>query len=475
MAELQIAENQQVDEIFAELKAGVPYMLSTGATERISLLKKLLRSIIANRYSMQQALLADYGRSPEETDLADTWVIIKELKFAIRHLRGWMRPKNVPTPLPFVGSSSSIKYQGKGVVLILSPWNFPFNLSFSPLISAIAAGNTVLIKPSEHTPNSAALIEKIVAEVFPKNLVRVLQGGVLLSQKLLKLPFNHIFFTGSPTIGMVVMKAAAENLASVTLELGGKSPTIVHRDVNLKQTAKQVAYSKFSNSGQVCIATDYLFVHKSIAPDFINALNAAIQTIYPNLSAHENADYARIVNQNHALRIDKLRTDAQRKGAQLIHASAANNPSERFIAPTLLADISAEMDISETEIFGPILPIKTYENIEDVLLILQDEAPPLALHIFTKNKKLAQNIIDNTRSGAVLVNETFIHHFNSHLPFGGVNKSGIGKSHGYFGFLEFSNQKAVVKHHLPWQPSSLLHPPYTNFSKWLVNLLLRWF
>ena len=463
----------EIGQKFEALKQHAPEMGRTSAAYRIKLLKKLLQAMLRYRNEITQALKDDYNRSPVETELADTWVVVKELKFAIRHLDQWLKPRHVPTPLPFVGTSSYIHHEAKGVVLIISPWNFPFNLSFAPLVSAIAGGNTVLIKPSEYTPKSAKLITRIVAETFPNNVVDVANGGVEAADELLKLPFNHIFFTGSPRVGKIVMKAAAEHLASVTLELGGKSPTIIDESVDIKSTAKHVVYSKFSNKGQVCIATDYVYVHESIASEFLKAAKSAINEIFPRNKDGKD-DYPRIVNTRQTARLRVMVDDAINKGATAETALKIDE-DERYIAPLMLSGISDDMQIAQEEIFGPLLPIKTFTSVEELAARINAGSKPLAMHIFTRKKARADYLIAHTQAGAVLVNETFIHHFNSYLPFGGVNNSGLGKSHGYHGFLEFVNPKAVVRHWLPWRPSSLLHPPYTKFTRFLVDVLLKYF
>jgi len=469
-------ENQNQTELttrFSALQANAPHMAQTTASERRAMLKKLLAVVLAHRVDIQTAMNADYGRHAIETDLAETWLVVKEIKFAMRHLAHWMRPKRVPTSVAFFGARAQINFEAKGVALIISPWNFPFNLSLSPLVSAIAAGTTVLIKPSVFTPHSSALIKAIVDEALPPNVAFVAEGGLAFSKTLLTLPFNHIFFTGSPAVGSVVMKAAADNLASVTLELGGKSPSVVDAGVNVAKVARQIVFSKFTNSGQVCIATDFVLVHEKIKNQFLAEVNVAVASMYPKGTASQKPEYARVVDKRHALRIKSLIEDAVEKGAQLSTALDADF-EERYISPIVLTNVHDEMNVMRDEIFGPILPIKTFTNHEEVLADLQKGDKPLALHVFTTNQKFAENVVNRVSAGAVVVNESFIHHFNSHLPFGGINHSGMGKSHGHFGFLEFSNQKAVVVQWLPWHISALLRPPYGKLSKALSNFLIKY-
>jgi aldehyde dehydrogenase (NAD+) len=366
-------ENQKQTEIasrFNALQANAAHMAQTTASQRRAMLKKLLEVVLTHRVDIQTAMHADYGRHAIETDLAETWVVVKEIKFAMRHLAHWMRPKRVPTSVAFFGARAQINYEAKGVALIISPWNFPFNLSLSPLVSAIAAGNTVLIKPSEFTPHSSALIKAIVDEALPPNVAFVAEGGLELSKTLISLPFNHIFFTGSPVVGTVVMKAAADNLASVTLELGGKSPSVVDAGVNVAKVAKQIVFSKFTNSGQVCIATDFVLVHEKIKDQFLAEVNLAIASMYPNGTANQNPEFARVVDKRHALRIKSLVIDAVEKGAQLSTALQADF-EERYISPIVLTHVHDEMNVMQNEIFGPILPIKTFANHEAALAQLQ--------------------------------------------------------------------------------------------------------
>lgn len=464
----------EIQQKFELLRQGAPKMAQTTAKQRKAMLRKLLNAVYGRRTQIQQALYADYDRSPIETDAADTWVVVKEIKFALKNIDRWMAAKHVPTPVAFLGASSHIQYEAKGVVLIISPWNFPFNLTLSPLVSAIAAGNTVMVKPSEYTLNSSHLVREIIEEVFPPVVVNISEGSVETAKELLRLPFNHIFFTGSPGVGKKVMKAAADNLASVTLELGGKSPAVVDETVNLKKTAKMLAQSKFYNKGQICIATDYVFVHQSVAEQFEQAIIEALKELYPQDEFHKNRDYARLVDVRHVDRISDMVQDAENKGAKLLTPMEVNK-EHRFISPVVVANVTSDMRIDQEEIFGPIMPIKTFEKIDEVVQAINAGEKPLAMYIFSKNKRLQKKLLYETSAGATVINEVSVHHFNSHLPFGGVNNSGIGKSHGYFGFLEFTNQKAVVSQWSPFNISALLQPPYTKFTKWLVDKLVRFF
>lgn len=463
-----------IKKVFAELKANEQSVRNSSAKERLSWLKKLKAEILLREREIKAAIYADYERSPVETELAEIWVIIKEINFAMRHLPGWMRPKRVPTPITFLGSSSAIYYEAKGTSLIISPWNFPFNLSFAPLVSAIAAGNPVVLKPSEKTPHSAQLIEKIVTAVFPSNVVRVVQGGPEFSTELLRLKFSHIFFTGSPKIGRIVMEAAAKHLTSVTLELGGKTPVIIDEHANLKDAARKTVFAKMVNNGQVCLAADYVFVHQHVAKQFNKLLRKEMNRMFPAIGLVDNPDYARIATTRQFKTMQSFIADAIEKGAS-VPENLSLKAEERFVSPVIINNVSSEMRVDQEEIFGPILPIKTFVSVNEVIDSINQGFKPLVMYIFSKNDKFKKSLLKHTSSGAAVMNDVYIHHFNSHLPFGGVNNSGIGKSHGYFGFLEFSNQRAVVNQWFPISTSTVLQPPYTKWKKRLVKGIVNLF
>jgi aldehyde dehydrogenase (NAD+) len=384
-----------------------------------------------------------------------------------------MRPHKVATPISQTGTSSYIHYEPKGVALIISPWNFPFNLTLGPLVSAIAAGNCVMIKPSEYTPHSSALMKKIIDGLFDESEVALIEGDVTVATELLKLPFNHIFFTGSPDIGKVVMKAAAEHLTSVTLELGGKCPTIVDETADLKTAARRIAFNKWFNNGQVCIAVDYVLVHESIADKFMEALKSMLTRYYgddPSMSE----SYNRMVDHRHFQRVEGYFKDALSKGATV--AFGGNSKSEQdFFAPTIMTNIPGNCDLWEKEIFGPILPFITYSDLKEAIDRINAREKPLAMYIFSKNKKNIDRIIRNTRAGATCVNHAGLHFFNDNLPFGGVNNSGFGKSNGFFGFKAFSNERAVLKQWAPINGLDGLAPPYTPRKQKLIDLIIKWF
>lgn len=445
---------------------------NTTAKERIKKLDKLHKAVLKYRPEIREAMRRDFRKHPAEVDLTEIYPIVSEIKHAKRNLRRWMGPQRVATPMSLMGSSSWIKYEPKGVCLIISPWNFPVQLTFGPLVSAVAAGNTAILKPSEHTPHASAIMKKMVEEVFDKKEVVLLEGGVELAQALLQLPFNHIFFTGAPEIGKVVMAAAAKHLSSVTLELGGKSPTIIDETADLKAAATRIALGKFVNNGQICIAPDYIFVHESKKDEFMARIGEKLRDFYSE-NASDSTDYGRMVNHRHYQRVKTYVERAVSKGARVV-VGGQTNDQENFIEPTVLADVPMDSDLMQKEIFGPVLPVNAFRHIQDPIDLINSKEKPLALYIYSKNKKNIRHILNNTRAGGTCINNNDVHFYNNHLPFGGSNNSGIGKSHGWFGFEAFSNARAVYKQHLPGA-LELLTPPYNNFKMKLIDLTIKWF
>jgi aldehyde dehydrogenase (NAD+) len=440
---------------------------STTAAQRIEKLKRLERAILDRRPEIRAAMWDDYRKPAAEVDLSEIYPAVTEARHAVRHLRKWLRPKRVSTPLALFGSRSSIVYEPKGVVLIISPWNFPFNLTLSPLISAIAAGNCVILKPSEMTPASAACMKRILGDLFDEDEVAVIEGDASVAEALLRKKFDHIFFTGSPAVGKIVMRAAAEHLTSVTLELGGKSPAIVDASANLTEAARRIAWGKFLNCGQICIAPDYVLVHESVRDEFLAKLRAS-------LDSHGDASAARgwLVNDRHAARVRRLIDTAVERGASVVIGGTG---SGRDIAPTVLADVPPDAAVMQEEIFGPILPIVTYRTLDDAFAIVNAKEHPLVLYIFSRTKSAVREIIRRTRAGGTTVNQTLVHFYQLELPFGGVGNSGVGKSHGFHGFEAFSNARGVLEQKLPYSAIELLYPPYNGkLKQFLIDFTVRW-
>ena len=465
--------NNPYYELFSKQKAHQYEIGQNTYNQRVKTLNTLQRAIeVTYRAQIQDALYKDLGKPTMESELSEVYQIVGDIKFAKANLYKWMRKQKVKTPLSMLGASSYYIYEPKGVCLIISPWNFPFNLTFGPLVSAIAAGNTAIIKPSEMTPNSSALMAKIVNDVFSEDEVALIEGEVEVSTELLKLPFNHIFFTGSPNVGKIIMSAASKHLASVTLELGGKSPTVIDKTANIDKAAKKVIWGKYLNAGQICVAPDYVLIDESIKTEFIASCKKWMQQFYKDQPKNSKS-YARIVTNKHFERLKSHLENAKRLDAT-IEVGGQLDSDSKYIAPTIVSNLKEEATLLQEEIFGPILPIVTYNSLDEAIDYINAKERPLALYIYSKSKANTKKIIQNTRAGGTCINNNIIHYANHNLPFGGTNNSGIGKSHGFFGFEAFSNKRAVVKQHT-FGVSEFLFPPYTDLKERLARITIKWF
>ena len=467
------ASSAEIDRIFKLQQAHQYTVAKATARERKEKLKRLQQAILSHRQDIRDALFADFRKHPSEVDLTEIYPVTTEIKHAVHHLSKWMRPRRVKTPLALFGTSSYIHYEPKGVALIIAPWNFPINLTFGPLVSAIAAGNCVMIKPSENTPHASAVTKRIVEEVFDESEVAVIEGAVEASTALLALPFNHIFFTGSPAIGKVVMEAASKHLASVTLELGGKSPTIVDETANIDAAARRIAWAKFTNNGQICIAPDYLFVHESKKDEFLQKFKENIESAY-GLDARRSDSYARIVNNRHYQRVAGYIEDAKQKGATVEYGGVTEG-SEDYIAPTVLTNVDPSSDVMTEEIFGPVLPVYTYKSLDEPIAAINAKEKPLALYIYSRSRANIDRIIHNTRAGGTCINHSAVHFFQNNLPFGGSNHSGIGKGHGFFGFEAFSNPRGILKQVLPFSAVELMAAPFNKLKQAMIDFSIKYF
>ena len=448
----------------------------TTAKERITKLKKMRDWVYAHKADIRKAVYDDFKKPEAEADLSEVYPVISELNHAIADLREWMRPRKVEAPLSLLGTRSYLMYEPKGVTLIISPWNFPYQLTLGPLVSALAAGCTAMIKPSEMTPHVSALLQKMLRELFPEDEVAVFQGDKEVSQALLDLPFDHIFFTGSPQVGSIVMKAASKHLSSITLELGGKSPVIVDETAKLKDTAEKLIWGKLLNCGQACVTPDYVYVHQSKEKAFLEALKAAKDKLYNTDPAkmEANPDFARVVNERHFKRLSGLLDEAVEKGANIVFGGE-RTPEDRYIAPTVLRNVSLESGVMNEEIFGPILPVLTYTSIDDVIRVINDKTKPLALYIFSKSQKNIDYILKRTSAGATGINENVLHFNHPNLPFGGTNHSGHGKSHGFYGFEAFSNLRPVMQNSTLFSSiKPVAYPPFGGIKAKLLQFLIRW-
>ncbi|RIV19883.1 aldehyde dehydrogenase family protein [Fibrisoma montanum] len=459
--------------LFDTQRRHAPQQALTTADQRIERIRRVQRWITDHEADIQKAMYDDFRKPAVEVSLAELYAVLSEIKYTAKHLKQWMKPQRVPTPVSLIGTKSHIRHEPKGNVLILAPWNYPFSLIVRPLVSAIAAGNVAMLKPSEMTPHTAALLHRMIDELFPPEEVALVEGDAGVAQALLDLPFNHIFFTGSPAVGRIVMAAAANHLASVTLELGGKSPAIVDETADLSQAAGQLAWGKYINNGQTCIAPDYLLVHQSVKEPFMNAFRQTVETMYrPNGQPADASDsYARIVNRRHFQRIRDLLDEAVQKGAT-VTIGGRMNEADNFIEPTVVEGVSDDMRIMQEEIFGPVLPVLTYTNLDDALRVVNTREKPLALYIHSRSRRNIQYVLDRTSAGDTVVNETMLQFGNVELPFGGVNNSGLGKSNGFFSFQEFSNQRGVMVRE--FGTMKFLYPPYTDKVRKLIGWLTKY-
>lgn len=456
----------EIERIYDKQQAARAAVAARTASERIAKIRALHDALLARRDEIRAALWADYRKPAAEVDLSEIYPVVAEARHAMRRLRRWMAPRRVAAPIALIGSRSRIVHEPKGVVLIISPWNFPINLTFGPLVSAIAAGNTVILKPSEMTPHASAVMKRIAADLFDESEVAVIEGDAAVAEGLLRKRFDHIFFTGSPTVGKIVMRAAAEFLTSVTLELGGKSPVIVDRTANLDEAAAKIAWGKFFNCGQICIAPDYVLADESIRAAFVEKLKASIEAL--------GGDDARgeLVNERHAARVRRLLDTAVAGGAEVVTGGEVR---DRSCPPTVIANVPLDAPIMQEEIFGPLLPIVSYRTLDDALRVIAEREKPLVLYLFSRDRGVKRTVLRRTTAGGTVINDTLLHFYQSNLPFGGVGHSGVGKAHGFYGFEAFSNARGVFEQPTRFSMIQMLYPPYTRFKQKLIDLTLRYF
>ncbi len=461
-----------IHRVFDGQRATALRLRTSTLEERLDKIKKLKKALLAHREELLAAGYADFKKPPAEVELTELLPVIAEANDAIRKLKSWMKPTQVWPSRATLGLKAWVQYEPKGRTLIISPWNYPVNLTFCPLISAIAAGNTAILKPSEMTPHCAALMTKIIGKTFTPDEVAIFEGDAAVSTTLLSLPFDHIFFTGSPAIGKVVMAAAAKHLTSVTLELGGKSPTIIDATADLKVAAQNILWGKFTNNGQTCIAPDHVFVHASVKDQFVRECKTVLDATYgADAAAQQKSPFlARIVNQRHTGRIKSLLDDATAKGAKVLTGGSVDE-SDCYIAPTLIENIPADAKIMSEEIFGPLLPIIAFNNVDDVIARINADPKPLALYIWSKNEANIDKLLKQTSAGGTCINHTVVHFLHGNLPFGGVNNSGIGRAHGHYGFQDFSHARSVVRTRI--MLAKMFFPPYTDKMRKIVNLLIK--
>jgi aldehyde dehydrogenase (NAD+) len=415
----------------------------TDAKTRIGKLRQLKQALENAEEEIFVALERDLRKNRFETAVTELFFTYAEIDHAIKKLRSWMKPKSASRTMSNLFASNKIYYEPKGVCLIIAPWNYPLQLIMSPLISAIAAGNCVILKPSELSAATAGIMSKLISNTFDSKEIACFEGDAEVSTALLKLPFDHIFFTGSTAIGKVVMEAAAKNLSSVTLELGGKSPAIVDETCDLQKAAEKIAWGKLVNAGQTCIAPDYVLIKENKLNDFVIHYKAAVQKMFFEESTINKNNYAKIINPKQFHRLNKLIEKALHDGAVLAFGGKSDE-QDLTILPTLLTSVVEGSAIMQEEIFGPILPVITYNNLQEAIDLVNRKEKPLALYVFSDSKPDRTKIIKETSAGGTCVNDVLVHIGNPNLPFGGVNNSGMGSCHGIFGFKTFSHERAVV-------------------------------
>lgn len=467
------AENR-LQECFALQKRAWAEVGALTEMRREQGLGDLANALVRHADAFASAISEDFGhRSAHETKLSDLYPVIAGLRHARKHFRRWMKPRRRPIQMMFQPASARIVYQPLGVVGIMSPWNYPVQLTLAPLAGAIAAGNRVLIKPSELTPRTSALLEDVLGEVFDETEVAVVQGGVSEAQAFARLPFNHLFFTGSTAVGREVMKAAAENLVPVTLELGGKSPAILAPDFPVEKAAERIAVGKLFNAGQTCIAPDYVLVPHQMESAFVAAYRDAVARLYPTLAS--NPDFTAIISARHHERLRSLIDDAAASGATVHEINPA---AERFDArakkmvPVVLTNVPDHARAMQEEIFGPVLPVVAYRSIEEACRFISNRPHPLSLYLFSYDKQVAETVLSKTISGGVGINETLLHCVQEELPFGGVGASGMGAYHGEAGFRTFSHARSVFRQ-ARFNGAGMTKPPYGNRMNQLLSLIMR--
>ncbi len=435
---------------------------------------RLRDAVKLQAHAIADAIAEDFGgRARHETLLAEVWPVHAAARNALRHLRRWMKPKRVPVGLEFWPNRAEILVQPLGVIGIVAPWNYPVNLALAPLIAALAAGNRVMLKPSELTPRASELMAKMLAELFPEDKVAVVQGGPDVGAAFVDLHFDHLFFTGSTAVGRKVMLAAAQNLTPVTLELGGKSPCVIGPDAKMAEAALRIATGKLFNAGQTCIAPDYVLVPRDKVEDFVSAYVAAAGKLYPTL--RRNADYTAILNDRHYARLIAALVEAREAGARIVSvdpASEGEMAAEHKIGPTLVIDPRDDLTLMREEIFGPILPVKAYDRLDDAIEFIASRPRPLALYYFGVWAEHRERVLAGTHSGGVTINDALTHFVIEDLPFGGIGPSGLGAYHGETGFQTFSHRRAVF-HQGPIDPKIFLRPPHSRIFPAIFRFLMR--
>ena len=469
-----LQQNQQqieaLEPLLAAQRAAYRANPMPSAEQRRAWLKALRELILGEKQALIEAVSRDFSnRAAEETLLAEIMPSLHGIDYASKRLGKWMKPSRRSVGLAFQPAAAKVVYQPLGVIGVIVPWNYPLYLAFGPLIGALAAGNRVMIKMSESTPATSQLVKELLARIFPEEMVAVVLGEAEVGQAFSRLPFDHLLFTGATSIGKHVMRAAAENLVPVTLELGGKSPAIVSADVPLADAAERIAFGKTMNAGQTCVAPDYVLVPQDRLEGFVAAYRTAVQRFYPKLE--NNPDYTAIINERQLGRLKGYIADAEAKGAQLVPLFPGDQG--RRLAHSLVLNVIDEMKLMQEEIFGPLLPIVPYQRLDEAFAYINDRPRPLALYYFGYDKGEQQRVLHETHSGGVCLNDTLLHVAQDDMPFGGVGPSGMGHYHGHEGFLTFSKAKGVLIKQR-FNAARLIYPPYgTAIQKLIQKLFIR--
>jgi len=441
--------------------------------DRVDALRKLEQALLRRKDEIVQTISADFnGRAAEETLALDLFPTLNEIRYAVKNLKDWMTPRSAPLGWQFWPARARVQYQPLGVVGVLAAWNYPLFLGLAPVIGAIAAGNHVMLKPSELAPRSADLLASLIGELYPPEFVTVVTGDGKVAAEFSALPFDHLLFTGSTRVGKMVMRAASENLTPVTLELGGKSPALIHPDFSISRAAEAILAGKLFNAGQTCVAPDYVLVSENRLSEFLDTSRRVIARMYPRLV--DNPDYTRIINESHYRRLRELTDGALARGAQGIEvnpASEACNETNRVFPPTLLSHVPDDTDVMHEEIFGPVLPIVTYSRLSHAIDYINARPHPLALYYFDDNSGRVQYLLDHTRAGGVTVNDCMFHVGQPCLPFGGVGSSGMGQYHGFDGFATFSKKKPIFLQSR-FTTLGLMRPPYGATARRLLKFII---
>jgi aldehyde dehydrogenase (NAD+) len=467
-------DTERIEQLFDRQRCRAGEIARLPVADRRARLRRLRAAIVRRQAAILEAIHADLGRPAFESETAEFHHVLQEIDHAIRHVRRWARGRRVRAPLLLAGTTSRLLIEPRGTVLILAPWNYPFGLIVNPLVAAIAAGNCAVVKPSEKAPATAALLAEMLGEVFEEGEVAVVQGGPAVAAQLLELPFDHFFFTGSTRVGRLVMAAAARHLATVTLELGGKTPAVVDASADVARAAERIVWGKLFNAGQTCVAPDFVLVHEAVHDRFLEAVGAAVARFYGNDAdaRRRSPDFGRIVDDEHFERLTALVSESVAQGAK-VPVGGEWDAASRYFAPTVLSGVTPEMRIMREEIFGPVLPVLAWRDLREAQRLARRNGKPLASYIFTRDRRVADALVHGIPAGGTLINHTLLHYVSSELPFGGVGASGMGSYHGYHGFLAMSHVRPVVRQHGP-AVSAVMYPPFRGRLHALVRRAIPW-